>query len=336
MLDVSRTADADATILSQLLEAWPNYVSGSSIARRLGITRVSVWGRLEKLKESGFVFEAVRNRGYRLLERPEQLHVSLVRALLERRKQTVDLLYLPVVDSTNDEAERQLAQGCGTPMVVLARRQERGRGRLGRRWHSADHGNLYLSFAFRPRMEPSKLQRFTPWMGVRLAELLRERCAAPIQVKWPNDLYCQGKKLAGMLTEARVDADGTRDLVFGLGLNVNSDPADWPDEVAAVAASLQTVSGQAQDINELAAAVIEVVVEGYQEVLNAQADALLPERWRRLDMLSDREVVIERGNKTRLEGWARGIDPGGALLVEFATGGVQPVLAGDVVLPRRD
>src|SRR5690606_18217155 len=134
-------------------------------------------------------------------------------------------------DSTNDEAARQLAAGRTAPFVILARKQTRGRGRLGRAWHSEANGNLYASFAFRPRVPPGRMAVFTLWMGVSICELIANFTHLQPGIKWPNDILFDGRKAGGMLTEARIDSDQIRDLIFGLGLNVNAPAADWPADL---------------------------------------------------------------------------------------------------------
>ena len=208
-------------ILCELLDHDPDFVSGTALARKLGMSRVGVWMHMEKLRAQGFEFEALRNHGYRIRRPPAELNPLLVQAYLKPRRQPLDLLWLPEIDSTNAEAERQLAAARPTPFVVLARRQSLGRGRFGRVWHSAGHGNLYASFVFRPRLEPGRMSTFTLWMGANLCDLVANFCSLQPGLKWPNDLYFGGRKFGGMLTEARIDADQIRDLVFGLGLNVN-------------------------------------------------------------------------------------------------------------------
>src|SRR5438128_837305 len=121
---------------------------------------------------------------------------------------------------------------------------------------SALAAKLGIRFAFRPRVEPERMQTFTLWMGVNVCELLTNFAQVAPGLKWPNDILFGGRKAGGMLTEARVDADQIRDLVFGLGLNVNS-PADaWPGELARRAISLAQVTGAPLDLNRLAAALI--------------------------------------------------------------------------------
>src|ERR1700722_15416728 len=149
------------TLLSALLDAGPDgYVSGEELARRLGVSRVSVWARLQKLQAEGLEGTAGGGRGYRLLAEPAVLHPAVLAAYIRLGQRTktppeISVIFLPEIDSTNLEAERRLAAGAKTPFVVFAARQTAGRGRLGRAWHSAEGGGLYLSFAFQPRLPPA-------------------------------------------------------------------------------------------------------------------------------------------------------------------------------------
>ena len=163
-------------ILCELLDHDPAFVSGTALARKLGMSRVGVWMHMEKLRAQGFEFEALRNHGYRIRHPPAGLNPLLLQAYLKPRRQPVDLLWLPEIDSTNAEAERQLAVARPTPFVVLAGRQSQGRGRFGRVWHSEGHGNLYASFVFRPRLEPGRMTTFTLWMGANLCDLVANFC----------------------------------------------------------------------------------------------------------------------------------------------------------------
>src|SRR3954464_3410206 len=255
---------AEHVILRELLAREPNWVSGAALATKLGVSRVAVWQHMEKLRAAGFSFEAQRARGYRITGRPPLLHTALIETQLKVRPRNFSLVLLDEVDSTNDEAARQLGAGRAAPFAILARRQTRGRGRFGRTWHSEANGNLYVSFAFRPRVTPERMQTFTLWMGVNVCELLATFAQVTPGLKWPNDIIFEGRKAGGMLTEARVDADQIRDLVFGLGLNVNAPASGWPADLSRRAIALEDVAGAPLDLNRLAAALIGRVLLVYE------------------------------------------------------------------------
>lgn len=305
---------AEHVILRELLAREPNWVSGSALAAKLGVTRVAVWQHMEKLRAAGFGFEAQRARGYRLSQRPGSLHAAFIETQLKVRPKAFSLLVLDEIDSTNDEAARQLAAGRPAPFAVLARRQTRGRGRFGRTWHSEANGNLYASFAFRPRVPPERMQTFTLWMGVNVCELLVNFAQVTPALKWPNDLLFDGRKAGGMLTEARVDADQIRDLVFGLGLNVNS-PADaWPAELDRRAISLAEVTGTTLDLNRLAAALIGRVLLAYDAFAEGTHVHTFADLWNRYDILRGKSIALLEGGR-RHHGTVTGIDDEGALLL---------------------
>ena len=243
------------------------------------------------------------------------------------------MLWLPEVDSTNDEAERQLAAGRPTPFVVLARRQSLGRGRFGRVWHSEDNGNLYASFAFRPHLEPGRMNTFTLWMGANLCELVANFCRIQPGIKWPNDLYFEGRKLGGMLTEARIDADQIRDLVFGLGLNVNSPPAALPADLARQATTLASCTGRPVDLNRLTAAIIGRVFSAYGQFVDGSHRDTFADLWNRYDLLRGQTVTLVHGGR-RITGVAGGIDDEGSLLIRGENGRPQRFPAGEVTLGK--
>jgi len=324
--------DTDLVILRELLAREPGFTSGTVLAAKLGMTRPSVWLHMEKLRAQGFAFETAPARGYRIARRPAGLHLALVRAHLTARRD-LSISLLDETDSTNDEAARQLAAGRAAPFVVLARKQNRGRGRLGRAWHSEPGGNLYASFAFRPRVAPGRMAIFTLWMGVNLCELIANFTRLAPALKWPNDLLFDGRKAGGMLTEARIDADQIRDLVFGLGLNVNGPAAGWPADLARRATSLAEQAAAPIDLNRFTAALIGRVLLAYEQFVAGEHTATFADLWQRYDVLRGQSIALAQGDR-RIAGTAMGIDDEGSLLIRTAAGRLQRFHAGDVSIEK--
>jgi BirA family biotin operon repressor/biotin-[acetyl-CoA-carboxylase] ligase len=289
---------------------------------------------MEKLREQGFTFEAVRARGYRLTQRPTDLNSTLVEAYLAPRKLALSFVFLETVDSTNDEAARQLASGHDAPFVVIARQQTQGRGRFGRIWHSEANGNLYLSFAFRPLLPPERMQTFTLWMGVNLCELVANFTHTSPGLKWPNDILFGDRKAGGMLTEARIDADQIRDLVFGLGLNINSQADTFPHDVARRAVSLSEQTKSQLDLNKFAAAVVGRVLDAYDQFVSGAYKKTFADLWNRFDFLRGKPVSLLRGTH-QITGSAVGIDEEGSLIVRTDHGKTERFRAGEVTLSKK-
>jgi len=326
--------ETDVVILKALIEARTSFVSENTLAVELGISRVGVWARLEKLRQTGFVVEAVRHRGYRLIGEPPTLNEDLIKAYLELGRSSVGLIFRDEVDSTNTEAERQLADGHLIPFAVIARRQTKGRGRMGRPWHSEDDGNLYSSFGFRPQMPPAQMQMITLWMGLCICNFINLGLGLPAMVKWPNDIVSGGRKLSGILAEARVDADRTRDLIFGIGLNVNSHMETWPPDMTAVATSLASLNKNPLKINQVTAELIQTVNNAYERYISGEYKKEIFDLWTRYDALKGHVVKGSKG-KEIIVGKADGIDEHGNLLLLLENGQVQKIHAGEVSIGTR-
>lgn len=320
-------------ILNELLAAGDGFVSGTVLAERMGVSRVAVWTHMEKLRAEGFAFEARPRLGYRITRTPTEVSPLFLKTLLSPEWRELPIHFHDTIDSTNSEAERLLANGSETPLVVVARAQQRGRGRLGRQWHSADSGNLYLSFVFQPRLSPRRMQTFTLWMGTAICEFLNKGEQVPAQVKWPNDLLLDGKKIGGILTEARVDHDQIRDLVFGLGLNVNGNQESLPPELRSTATSIAASAGEKRCLNRFTGALLTCVMEAYREFTNGGHEEKFRSFWPRYDSLFGKIVSAHHGT-ARSTGIARGINDDGALLLEQADGSHTEIHAGDVTLEK--
>lgn len=302
----------NACILSKMLEAGNNFISGNTIADALNISRVSIWSHLEHLRSQGFTFEAIRNRGYRLLTQPSAIHPDLLTAYLKHHNTELPIIYLNEVDSTNSEAERQLSRQAPAPLIIISSKQTQGRGRHGRSWYSDDLGNAYISFAFKPNLPPALIKSFTPWIATQLCHHLNQTFHLPIQLKWPNDLIYNGKKISGMLAESRIDIDHTRDLIFGIGLNINGNPTTWPQELQKIATSLHFESNKTFNINQMSASIIACILASYNQFIQNDWQNTLPPLWAKYDFLYDKYVKGFHGT-TPIEGTAKGIDNTGAL-----------------------
>lgn len=330
----SRLNVPEVIILRALIENEGGYVSGSKLAKTLGMSRVAIWQHMEKLRSQGFEFQAVRARGYRLTGRPSVINPWLIDAHLAVRQLAFSLECFDLIDSTNDEAMRQLSEGHPTPLVVLAKRQTRGRGRFGRVWQSVADSNLYVSFAFQPQLEPERMQTFTLWMGVNVCELVANFTRSSPGVKWPNDILFEGRKAGGMLTEARMDADQIRDLVYGLGLNINNAPDETPDAPGRRPTSLSEQVKSPVDINKFTAALIGRVLDAYGQFVSGEYLKSFADRWNACDLLRDKPVSLIHGAQT-IKGVAAGVDDEGSLIVRTDRGRTERFRAGEVTLEKK-
>ena len=316
-------------ILKALLKAKPEPVSGTALAKGLGTSRASVWRRIAQLRQQGFKIEALPRRGYHLVKKPKKIHPDLIVAYLEGTSAPPKLFFHPQVDSTNSAAERLLGTSQKTPFIVLASSQIQGRGRRGRRWHSTSEGNLYMSFGFSPRLAPQKVQTFTLWMGARICDFFNTHHTIPLRVKWPNDLFYKRRKVAGMLTESRIDSGRVGSLIFGLGLNVNHDPGTTASELAGVTTSLAKIIGKQLPINRIAAALIDEVLKAYHEFVKGISSKSLEQLWSRYDYLSGQNVTVQNGEQS-LKGTIGGINKNGALRIHLENGRETVIHTGDI------
>lgn len=232
--------------------------------------------------------------------------------------------------STNDEAQRLAREGAAHGTAVIAERQDRGRGRLGRSWASPSRKNLYLSVVLRPQLPPPRLSELPLAAAVAVAEALGELGIA-VGIKWPNDLHVDGRKVAGILGEASFDREAVRFAVLGIGVNLNATLGDLPEEVRPLATTARELLGRPVDRAAFAASLLGHL-ETWCGRLETDGFAPVAARWREGSVTLGRRVRVKEVDRT-LEGMAVDIDETGALLVRTEAG-IERILSGDVTSVR--
>ncbi|HEX9103500.1 MAG TPA: biotin--[acetyl-CoA-carboxylase] ligase [Polyangia bacterium] len=317
--------DSDERLLA-LLRA-DEFVSGEAIAAALGITRAAVAKRVGELRKRGFLVAAAPRRGYRLDAVPDALTTDVVAPRLTTAWLGRAWRHLVRVESTNDEAAAWARAGAPAGAVVVADEQTRGRGRLGRRWHSPPGASLYLSAVLRPPLPPHRVPPLTLAAGVAVAEALVSFDVVPA-LKWPNDVQLDGKKVAGILTEMSADFDRVHHVVVGIGVNLNV-PA-FPDELAAIATSLLLARG-AEVARADFAAVLCARLEHWCDRFVADGAAPVVAAWKQHARFLGRRVQVTAG-RDRMDGVAEELEDDGALRLRLDDGSAVRVVAGELTL----
>lgn len=325
--------DPSVLILQCLRKAGNTPVSGEQLATTTGMSRVAVWKRLQKLKEEGFQISSGKRSGYRLSKEPSAISPFAITAHLPPSTPLISLYFTESSRSTNSDAQEKLAQDSPAPFACLTRKQTNGRGRLGRSWYSNETGGLCLTLGFRPLCPPAKIQLLSLWCGIRLCRCLRNTLNLPVMIKWPNDLWIEGKKIAGILAEATYEADRVNGLVFGIGLNVNTSEKDFPPELAEVATSLRIASqGKSLPINKIAAGLISEILAAYEDCMNGIDEDVLSDLWSEYACFLNEPIRIITSTGETHQGTFTGIDRAGSLILRSHSGTLQTFRSGDVSL----
>lgn len=246
---------------------------------------------------------------------------------------TPTILRFDSLPSTNTEAARQASLGAREGLCVVAREQTAGRGRRERAWDSPKDSGLYFSVVLRPRTDAREWPLITLAAAVAARDALEEACALPSDIKWPNDLLAQGRKLCGILAETAESAAG-RAVVLGIGINLTN--RAFPPEILAAATSVEEQTGRAPDAEQLLHALTRQLARRYEELHDDEgARAILREWEARSSYAHDRRVRVALAEEI-FEGVTRGLEPDGALRVETDAGDTRIVRAGDVNALRPD
>lgn len=296
--------------------------SGEHLGESLGMSRAAINKHIQTIREWGLDVFTVPGKGYSLPAAINLLDAERILGLLEDKRVTV----LPVVDSTNQYLLDRLAE-LTSGDACIAEYQKAGRGRRGRQWVSPFGANLYLSMFWRLEQGPAAAMGLSLVIGIVMAEVLQRLGAEQVRVKWPNDLYLNDRKLAGILVELTGKTGDAAQLVLGAGINMAMRETN-ASQIDQRWINLQE-AGITIDRNELAAKLLNELRNSLRQF---EIDGLAPfiSRWRQLDNFIDRPVKLLIGEQ-QIFGIARGIDQQGALLLE-QEGVIKPFIGGEISL----
>jgi BirA family biotin operon repressor/biotin-[acetyl-CoA-carboxylase] ligase len=307
--------------------------SGTGLSERLEVSRSQIWKHVEALRSKGYGIEGAPGDGYRLVSVPDRLYPEEILAGLETRWLARDIHYFDSIDSTNRVGFDLGREGAAHGTAVVAEAQTAGRGRLGRSFYSPSYRNLYTSLVLRPSLSASDAATIILAAGIAVAETVAEllKSTDAVEIKWPNDVLLDGLKTSGILMELSAEATRVGFLVLGIGVNLNVDRADFPEEFRPLATSIASHAGRSVD----RAGFTRRLFGTLENVLDLHAEGgweVLCPRFEKFFRMEGRRIRVSDLAEGETSGVCRGIDRDGALCLQRDDGGRLRVLAGDVTI----
>lgn len=316
------------TIVDFLKNGKDKFVSGEEIAKKLGVSRAAVWKHIQELRKTGYKISSSEHNGYHLQEVPDLLMPSEIQTDLKTEIIGKNISYHITTDSTNRIAKELAHDGAADGTVVIAEEQTGGKGRLGRSFFSPKYKSILMSIILKPNFLPHDAPKCTLMTAVAVANAMIRFGLKPA-IKWPNDLLYDKRKIVGILTEISAEMSRINYIVIGIGINVNIDREEFPDDLQDIAASLSEMKGETVPridflkalLEEFDKIYIEAVHNGFDEILN---------QWRKYNITLGKKIrVLPAGGDEEFAAVAEDIDSEGALIVKTEKGR-EKVYAGDV------
>lgn len=309
-----------------LLKNNTGYISGEDISEYLGVSRNSIWKHINKLKEEGYIIDAVRNKGYKLIKSPDLLDYPSVNEFLKTKVLGRKFYYFKEINSTNTLAKEIAKEENSNGAIITAEVQTNGTGRFKRIWHSPK-GGIWTSLILKPNLSPNYANKITLIAAASVFKALKD-LNIESKIKWPNDIYVNNKKLCGILTLMNCDMDTINYIIVGIGMNINIPKEEFAGDLNN-ATSLLIESGKNYNRGEILALFLNHFEKLYDdfletnnllEVINICRDnSLLKNTKAKLITPMREEDVI-----------CLGIDDEGELIIEDTNGEIKKVLSGEL------
>lgn len=304
-------------------------ISGERLARRLGVSRNTVWKAIEQLRSEGYEVEAVTNRGYRLISAPNLISEPEIAQWTTGRVIGRRLEVHSQLDSTNVRAKLLASQGAPHGYLVCADSQSSGRGRYGRSFFSPEHSGVYITYVLRPTIPADRAVMITSLAAVAVARAIEKLCDADVKIKWVNDLYIHERKVSGILCEASLDFESGMLEYVVLGIGVNVARMDFPEELKDIATSIENECGQPISRSRLIAEISNELDALYDQL---ETGEFMEESRRRSNVIG-RDVTVLRGEE-RYPAHVLDIDAQGRLVIRTDSG-VSRVSSGEISIKLR-
>jgi BirA family transcriptional regulator, biotin operon repressor / biotin---[acetyl-CoA-carboxylase] ligase len=317
-----------------LLDAFTNaggsYLSGQRIAELLGCSRTAVWKHIEELRKEGFELEAVRRKGYRIVKTPEKITADELRLGLKTVFIGKNVHYEESVESTQKIAHRLAHEDAPEGTVIIAEEQLSGRGRMDRKWHSPKYTGIWMSIILRPNIPLPKAPQLTLLTAAAIVQGIEDITGVQPEIKWPNDILINGKKVTGILTELVAEADRINSVIIGIGMNVNQTKEDFPVELQEIATSFLLEKGGKVSRADLIKSIFMNLEKLYLLYLE---EGFFPIKllWESYAISIGRKITARTLTHT-IVGKAQGITDDGVLIIEDELGKTHHVYSADIEL----
>jgi BirA family transcriptional regulator, biotin operon repressor / biotin---[acetyl-CoA-carboxylase] ligase len=313
--------------LRQLLETNKStFLSGEEIARRLGVSRNAVWKAIKALQADGYPIQAVPNRGYCLAASSDVLSESGIRQYLTGEAQQLSLHVFDSVNSTNLVLRQLANQGAPEGTVVISAEQTGGRGRKGRSFFSPDGTGVYVSLLLKPKIAPDDATLITTTAAVAVCDAVEALSGRTAEIKWVNDVFINGKKVCGILTEGSFDMESGQFeyAILGTGINVYTPAGGFPEELRAIAGSVLSESAP-DGKNRMIAEYLNLFLPLYRDLGSAKISA----DYRRRSFVLGKVVNVIAGDRVT-PARALDVDEKCRLIVEYADGRRETLSSGEI------
>lgn len=313
-------------VLNILEENRGQSVNGSKLAEELFVTRSSIWKAVKALQKEGYQITAVTNKGYCLQPNNDIVSAGSILPFLKGEAENFTLNVHQTVTSTNTLAKTMAGNGAKEGMVIIAREQTEGRGRMGRSFYSPDATGIYLSIILRPKLSLEDSLLITTGAAVAVAKAIEATSGAKADIKWVNDIYVEDKKVCGILTEASLnfESGGLEYAVVGIGVNVST--TVFPANISNIAGSI--FHHKPSDIPVTSMLVAEIL-NNIAECMNSLSDRKYLEEYKSRSFLIGKEILVLKGNETT-PAKAVEIDEKARLVVEYGDGTRETLSSGEV------
>jgi len=313
----------------KILSNSEEYISGEKLSNLCGVSRTAIWKHINNLKGEGYEIDTKPRIGYRLLRRPDALLKAEILANLNTLKWGKEHLYtFEEVDSTNLAAKKLANEGKPEGTVVVAESQLAGKGRLDRAWVSPKGKGIWVSIILRPNILPANAAQITFVIAVGMVKALKKALGLNVQIKWPNDILIDRRKVAGILTEISAEIERVNYIIVGIGVNVNQGENEFPLDFREKAYSLKLALGHKVSRINVLQTMLEEIERSYDFYLKNDFSVII-EEWKSNALTLGQEVKAITGNEI-IEGLAVDLDSDGCLIIKDRNNNSHKIIAGDV------
>lgn len=315
-------------LISVLVKNATVVLPGPKIASQIGVTRFTVWKYVEKLRALGVDIQGHTSSGYQLRTLPDILAPSLIQMELGDIEIGHKIIHYFRIDSTNDAALALAVEGAAEGTVVVAEEQTAGRGRFGRKWFSEKSSGIYASVILRPKLSPADAPALTLMAGLAAHRALSAATGLEVDIRWPNDLLVNHKKVCGILTEMNAELGRLHHVVLGIGVNVNN--TTMPSELGAMATSLRIEGGRSYSRAQILVGLLKEL-ERYYKLLKNEGNAPIIRAWAKASTYAEGKTIRVRTSTEDFQAVTAGLDPNGMLRIRRGDGKEESLISGEIL-----